>query len=52
MNKKETMEGFLSLRVTTIQGQGEMNTSLSTQSGLTKEKWIGQLDAVSTVRLF
>ena len=35
-----------------IQGQGEMNNSPSTLSGLTEEKWIGHLDAFSTVRSF
>ena len=52
------MAGVLPLMVTTttvpalIQGQGEMDNSMSTLSGLTKEKWIGQLNAISTVRSF
>ena len=52
------MKGVLPLMVTTttfpalIQGQGEMDNSLSTISGLTKEKQIGQLDTTSTIRSF
>ena len=55
--QKESMEGLLPLMVTTttvpalIQGQGEMDNILSTLSGLTKEKQIGQLNVISSLRL-
>ena len=56
--KKEPMEGGFPLMVTTttvpalLQGQGEMDNSQPNLSGLTKDKQIGQLGVISTLRLF